>query len=80
MTDVTQDCLAAALEAIYDSLARDNEGIDAAISGLKKEMLARGLKEAVLDASRLAQNNRQGRKLLIAYFRQRGVKVGFLGA
>ena len=39
-----------------------------------------GLKEAVFDPAKLAQNNRAGRKLLQAYFRQRGVTVTFQGA
>jgi hypothetical protein len=35
------------------------------------------LKEAVFDPARLVQNNRSGRKLMQAYFRQRGVTVKF---
>ena len=36
-----------------------------------------GEKEAVFDPSKLVQNNRQGRKFMQAYFRQRGVTVKF---
>jgi hypothetical protein len=36
-----------------------------------------GLKEAVFDPARLAHNNRSGRKLMQAYFRQRGVTVTY---
>jgi hypothetical protein len=31
----------------------------------------------VFEPSKLAQNNRQGRKLMQAYFRKRGVTVSF---
>jgi hypothetical protein len=36
-----------------------------------------GVKEAVFDPAKLAQNNRSGRKLMQSYFRQRGVSVKF---
>jgi hypothetical protein len=35
------------------------------------------VKEAVFDPSKLEQNNRSGRKLMQAYFRQRGVAIKF---
>ncbi|WP_422377779.1 hypothetical protein [Roseibium sp.] len=69
--------VADATSRIYQSLQADNEDIDLHIAALKTALQAEGLKEAVLDASKLVQNNRSGRKLLQAYFRQRGVKVTF---
>jgi hypothetical protein len=68
----------AALENIYSSLAGGNAGIDAHIAALKTALAAEGQKTAVVDPARLAQNNRDGRKRLQAYFRQRGVAVEFL--
>lgn len=69
--------VADATNRIYESLQADNEDIDLHIAALKPALKREGLKEAVLDPSRLVQNNRSGRKLLQAYFRQRGVKVSF---
>ncbi|MBN9672145.1 hypothetical protein [Roseibium aggregatum] len=69
--------VADATSRVYDSLKADNEDIDAHIAALKAALKREGLKEAVLDPERLVQNNRSGRKLLQAYFRQRGVKVSF---
>jgi hypothetical protein len=71
--------LDAALEAIYASLKDDNNEIDSHIARLKAAMAASGQKKAVLDPQKIAQNNRQGRKTLQAYFRQRGVAVEFSG-
>lgn len=72
--------VAEAKEAIYASLAADNADLDIAIANLKRAMAAEGVKEAEFETSRLAQNNRAGRKTMQAYFRQRGVKVVFAGA
>lgn len=72
--------VAEALEGIYQSLADDNAEIDARIKVLKDALAAEGLKEAVVEPTRLAQNNRQGRKLMQAYFRKKGVTVTFAGA
>ena len=66
-----------ALELIYVSLANDNEEIDTHIKSLKAAMVAEGLKEAVVEPARLAQNNRQGRKIMQSYFKKRGVAVTF---
>ncbi len=66
-----------ALELIYASLANDNEEIDSHIKALKAAMAAEGLKEAVVEPARLAQNNRQGRKIMQSYFKKRGVTVTF---
>lgn len=68
---------AEALEKIYDSLANDNVELDAAIKDLKAALAAEGLKEAVVEPTRLAQNNRQGRKLMQSYFKKKGVTVTF---
>ncbi len=66
-----------ALEQIYASLANDNEEIDARIRDLKTALAAEGQKEAVVEPTRLAQNNRQGRKMMQSYFKKRGVTVVF---
>jgi hypothetical protein len=69
--------VAEALENIYASLADDNAEIDTRIKALKEALAAEGLKEAVVQPSRLAQNNRAGRKTMQSYFRKRGVTVTF---
>lgn len=74
MSDLT---VTEATDRVYNSLQADNEDIDLHIAALKDALKREGLKEAVLDPSKLVQNNRSGRKLLQAYFRQRGVKVAF---
>lgn len=66
-----------AIDNIYASLEANNQDIDQHISALKGAMTKAGAKEAVFDPAKLAQNNRQGRKMMQAYFRQRGVKVEF---
>lgn len=66
-----------AIEAVYESLIKDNENINECIADLKAALKAEGLKEATLDAERLVQNNREGRKRLQAYFKKRGVVVSF---
>lgn len=67
--------LAEATQNIYDSLMQDNLYIDDHIAALKETLSAEGLKEATLEKEKLAQNNREGRKTLQAYFKKRGVKV-----
>ena len=69
--------VAEAMERIYESLANDNAEIDARIKDLKAALTAEGLKAAVVEPARLAQNNRQGRKLMQSYFRKKGVTVVF---
>ncbi|MBW8880177.1 MAG: hypothetical protein JF615_01785 [Asticcacaulis sp.] len=71
--------VAEALEGIYESLANDNAEIDERIKVLKTAMAGEGVKEAVVEPTRLAQNNRQGRKLMQSYFRKKGVTVTFAG-
>ena len=69
--------VAEALEKIYAALAADNAGIDDAIRDAKTAMAAEGVKTLVVQPDRLAQNNRQGRKLMQSYFRKKGVTVEF---
>ncbi|EPE94832.1 hypothetical protein B5K06_24480 [Rhizobium grahamii] len=66
-----------ATNRVYEALHADNAEIDAHIAALKAALTRAGLKEAVFDPARLVQNNRSGRKLMQAYFRQRGVTVKF---
>ncbi|SEA15975.1 hypothetical protein SAMN05428936_102145 [Pelagibacterium halotolerans] len=74
MSDMT---VSQAIDAIYASLQNDNEDIDLHIAALKGAMAREGVKEAVFETSRLAQPNRQGRKLMQAYFRKKGVATSF---
>lgn len=74
MTDLTLD---QAKENVYASLRDNNQDIDQHIAALKAAMAREGVKEAVFEPGRLAQNNRQGRKTMQAYFRKRGVAVTF---
>lgn len=74
---MSKPTVAEAIESIYASLQADNAEIDAHIATLKAALTREGIKEAVFDPTRLAQNNRSGRKLMQAYFRQRGVRVRF---
>ena len=76
MSEIT---LEQAIDNIYASLEANNQDIDQHILALKGAMAKAGAKEAVFDPAKLAQNNRQGRKMMQAYFRQRGVKVEFKG-
>ena len=69
--------VAEATDSIYASLQANNADLDAHIATLKAVLTREGMKEAVFDPTRLAQNNRSGRKLMQAYFRQRGVSVTF---
>lgn len=76
---MSEPTLAQAIENIYASLRADNADIDAHIATLKAALAREGIKQAVFDPTKLVQNNRQGRKLMQAYFRQRGVSVSFSG-
>jgi hypothetical protein len=71
--------LSTAIENIYASIRDDNADLEQHIAALKAAMARDGVTEAVFDPQKLAQNNRQGRKLMQAVFRQRGVKVTFSG-
>lgn len=66
-----------ALEAVYHSINHQNERLDAVIAVLKEALAAAGQKSVEVDKSRLAQNNRQGRKMMQTYFKKRGVIVTF---
>ena len=74
---MSEPSVAEITDSIYASLQADNADIDAHIATLKAALKREGMKEAVFDPTRLAQNNRSGRKLMQAYFRQRGVSVRF---
>lgn len=69
--------VAEATNRIYESLHADNADIDTHIANLKAAMTKAGVKEAVFDPTKLVHSNRSGRKLMQAYFRQRGVTVTF---
>ena len=74
MSDLT---LAEATANLYTSLRNDNEDIDLHIAALKSAMAREGKTEAVFETAKLAQPNRQGRKLLQAYLRKKGVAASF---
>ncbi|NWJ27696.1 hypothetical protein [Rhizobium sp. RM] len=76
-TTVSEPTVAETVEKIYASIQSDNAGIDEHIAALKVALAREGAKEAIFDPARLAHNNRSGRKLMQAYFRQRGVTVKF---
>jgi hypothetical protein len=69
--------LTAAIDNVYASLRANNADLDTHIVALKAAMAREGAKEAVFDPTKLAQNNRSGRKLMQSYFRKRGVAVTF---
>lgn len=69
-----------AIDAIYASLKEDNKELDERIAALKAALKRDGLKEAVFEPAKLAQNNRSGRKLMQSYFRKKGVAVVFAEA
>ena len=64
-----------ALENIYTSLNNNNQDIDLHINALKTAL--KGEKAVEVDPKRLANSNRQGRKMMESYFRQRGLTVTF---
>ena len=74
---MSEQTVSDATDSIYASLQSNNADIDVRIAALKAALTREGMKEAVFDPTRLAQNNRSGRKLMQAYFRQRGVSVTF---
>jgi hypothetical protein len=76
---MSQLTVSAAIENIYASLKAGNVDLDQHISELRQAMAAEGQRVATFDPARLAQNNRQGRKLMQSYFRKRGVEVAFEG-
>lgn len=74
MSDLT---LTEATDAIYASIKNNNEDIDLHIAALKAAMAREGVKEAVFEPAKLAQSNRQGRKIMQSYFKKKGVAVSF---
>lgn len=74
---MSEQTVAEVTDKIYASLQSDNADIDLHIAELKQALAREGAKEAVFDPAKLAHNNRSGRKLMQAYFRQRGVSVKF---
>jgi hypothetical protein len=74
VSDLTLD---QAIDNIYASINNDNEELDSHIAALKAAMAREGVKQAVFEPSRLAQSNRQGRKIMQSYFRKKGVSVSF---
>ena len=76
---LTTPSLSAARDAVYASLKDGNRDLDALIAALRSAMLAENATTVSLEPAKLAQNNRQGRKLLQSYFRKRGVEVTFEG-
>ena len=74
---MSEPTVAEATDSIYASLQANNADLDAHIATLKAALTREGMKEAVFDPTKLAQNNRSGRKLMQAYFRERGVSVTF---
>ncbi len=66
-----------AMEGIYASLNNDNEDIDARIADLKEALSAIGEKSIIADPTRLAQSNREGRKMMQSYFKRKGIVVNF---
>lgn len=74
MSDIT---VSEAIDAIYASIKNNNEDLDTHMAALKAAMAKEGTKEAVFETSKLAQPNRQGRKLMQAYFKKKGIAISF---
>ncbi|MBX2834330.1 MAG: hypothetical protein KTR28_05090 [Micavibrio sp.] len=66
-----------AKDAVYQSLEMNNQDIDFHIANLKEAMREEGTKSVEFAPSKLAQNNRAGRKMMQSYFKKRGVNVTF---
>lgn len=75
---MSQTTVSDAIEQIYTSLKNDNEELDSHIVALRAAMAREGAKEATFENSRLAQPNRQGRKMMESYFRKKGVAIRFV--
>ena len=69
--------LTQAIDNIYTSIKNNNEDLDLHIAALKAAMAREGVREAVFEPAKLAQSNRQGRKIMQAYFKKKGVTVAF---
>ena len=66
-----------AIENIYTCVNNDNEDFEIHFAALKAALAAKGTKEVEFDPARLVHGNREGRKLMQAYFRRGGVTVTF---
>jgi hypothetical protein len=77
---MTDEALNTKINDIYASLEHDNQDIDKHILELKILLFARGEKTIAFETAKLAQPNRQGRKMMQSYFKKRGVNVTFTGA
>ena len=66
-----------ATEAIYTSLANENDDLDQRILALKIVLKAQDMKSVEIDQTKIPQPNRQGRKMMESYFKKRGVIVTF---
>ena len=69
--------LSQAIDNIYASIKNNNEDLDTHIAALKAAMASEGAKEAVFEPAKLAQSNRQGRKIMQSYFKKKGIAVAF---
>jgi len=69
--------LTQAIDNIYASIKNDNDELESHIAALKAAMAREGVKEAVFEPAKLAQSNRQGRKIMQSYFKKKGVAVSF---
>jgi polyribonucleotide nucleotidyltransferase len=76
---MTNNALEQALEAIYESLHNNNEGLDKHILALKIALHAEKAKSVEIDPKRIPEPNRQGRKTMQSYFKKRGVSITFSG-
>jgi hypothetical protein len=74
MSDLT---MSEAIDNIYASIKNNNEELDTHIAALKAAMAREGATEAVFEPAKLAQSNRQGRKIMQSYFKKKGVAVSF---
>jgi len=74
MTTLTKE---QAIENIYKSLENDNYDIDTHIDALKEVLKSEGTNVFEAEPDKLAQNNRQGRKMMQSYFKKRGIIVNF---
>ena len=74
---MTSPSLAAAQDAVYASLRDGNRDLDTHIAALRAAMAAESVASVSFEPGKLAQNNRQGRKLMQAIFRKHGVTVSF---
>jgi len=77
---MTDSALNSTLEAVYASLNNGNDGLDGHIAALKAILRAQNAASVEIDAGHSPQPNRQGRKMMQSYFKQRGAIVHFAGA